>query len=179
MFSLENELPHKPAPYIPQETPENIKLVPQELKIHFNKPWSKEFPRNNDVSDPFMFRHFLGKNWMSQRVPKIPMFLFGLHFIQTILRIGSSTSKFWHFRVNPEVPSAQFWNRKFNKKTYHHMTFQQNFDNLWSIDICFLDTGNRLENALHNQFVSWYQSSSCLENNLIWKDELGPGHGVF
>ena len=38
MFSLENELPHKPAPYIPQETPENIKLVPQELKIHFNKP---------------------------------------------------------------------------------------------------------------------------------------------
>ena len=62
------------------------------------------------------------------------------------------------------------------------MTFQQNLDKLWSTYICFLDTPNRLENAWHNQFGSWYQSSSCLENNLIegslevklptiWRDE--------
>ena len=39
--------------------------------------------------------------------------LFGLHLIQTILRIG--TPRFWHFRVNPGVPSTQCWNRKLNK----------------------------------------------------------------
>ena len=59
------------------------------------------------------------------------------------------------------------------------MTFQQNLDKLWRIYICFLDTRNRLENAWRNQFGSWYQSSNCLENNLIWKDELGPGYGGF
>ena len=88
---------------------------------------------------------------MSQGFPKVLMSLFGFHFIQTILRIG--TARFWHFRVNPEVPSAQFWNKQFKKHIYH-MTFQQNLDKLWSHYICFLDTPNRLENAWHSQYGS-------------------------
>ena len=38
-----------------------------------------------------------------------------------------------------------------------------------------------LENAWHNQFVSWYQSSSCLENNLIQygRMNLALGMGFF
>ena len=57
---------------------------------------------------------------MSQGSQKMLVSLFGLHLIQTILRIG--TPRFWHFRVNPEVPSAQCWNRKL-KKTYHVQAF--------------------------------------------------------
>ena len=57
---------------------------------------------------------------MSQGSQKMLVSLFGLHLIQTILRIG--TPRFWHFRVNPGVPSTQCWNRKL-KKTYHVQAF--------------------------------------------------------
>ena len=57
---------------------------------------------------------------MNQGSQKMLVSLFGLHLIQTILRIG--TPRFWHFRVNPGVPSTQCWNRKL-KKTYHAQAF--------------------------------------------------------
>ena len=123
-------------------SPRKHQIGPPGTKNPLQKHMIQGIPPNNDVIDPFTFRHFLGKNWMSQGFPKILKCYCPLHFFQTILRIG--TSRFWHFRVKPEVPSAQFWNRKFKKK-YHHMTFQQNIEQLWSIYICFLDTPNRLK----------------------------------
>ena len=101
-------------------------------------------------------------------------FLFGSCLTEKTSFLG--TSKFWHTWLNPEVHSSHFWNRTL---ITHLVTFQQNLDEFGSILWCSWAPKTGLENAWHNQFVSWYQSSSCLENNLIWKDELGPGYGAF
>ena len=99
-------------------SPRKHQIGPPGTKNPLRKHMIQGIPPNNDVIDPFTFRHFLGKNWMSQGFPKILKCYCPLHFFQTILRIG--TSRFWHFRVKPEVPSAQFWNRKFKKNISSH-----------------------------------------------------------